>query len=227
MSEQNDFEGRLRDAMRAEGDSAQVSPDALGKIRGRLERPRQKRSPKRVIAFGVMAAAAACTAAVIVVPQLTGPANVQSASAPESNADQESGSAMLERDASPAAPKQQSPKSESESDKAAQQAPILGELVVGKDVNVLLMAEITGDTATARLSASKWEGDKWGVQHGRVLVGETGKLKWTGSLSGYVCEFRVIQSPGKPATVRIRLAQGGACSNPYVYELDGTTLTPK
>jgi hypothetical protein len=226
MSEQNDFEGRLRDAMRAEGDSAQVSPDALGKIRGRLERPRQKRSPKRVIAFGVMAAAAACTAAIIVVPQLTGPAHLESASAPKSAADQDT-SGMQRLDSSPAAPKQQSPESKSQSDEAASQAPVLGELVVGKDVNVLLMAEITGDTATARLSASKWEGDKWGVQHGRVLVGEAGKLKWTGSLSGYVCEFRVIQSPGKPATVRIRLAQGGACSDPYVYELDGTTLTPK
>lgn len=227
MSEHKDFESRLRDALRTEGDSARVSPDALGKIRGRIEEPRRKHSPKRVIAFGVMAAAAACTAAIIVVPQLTGGQPLQSASAPEGNTGQNNDSGMLGLDSSPAAPSERKgSESQSESDQASR-APVLGELVVGKDVNVLLMAEIKGDTATARLSASKWDGDKWGVQQGRVLVGEPGALTFSGSLSGHVCEFRVVQSFGKPATVRVRLAESGGCSDPYVYELDGTTLTPK
>jgi hypothetical protein len=221
MSEHNDFESRLRDALRTEGDSARVSPDALRKIRGRIEQPSRRRTPKRVIAFGVMAAAAACTAAVIVVPQLTGGPELQSASAPESAS--KDSAATDDRDTQAAKPGAQ------ELQTHADRAPILGELIVGKDVNVLLMASITGDTATARLSASKWEGGKWSVQQGNVTVGAPGALAFDGSLSGHVCEFRVVQTTGKPATVRVRLAQqrDGVCSDPYVYELDGTTLTPK
>jgi hypothetical protein len=227
MTEQKDFEGRLRDALRTEGDGARVSPDALGKIRGRIEQPRRKHSPKRVIAFGVMAAAAACTAAVIVVPQLTGGPELQSASAPESAAKQSVDGAQQDSDTRAAKPSEtEAPDSQMLPESAA---PVLGELVVGKDVNVLLMADISGGTATAHLSASKWDGAKWGVQQGNVQVGQPGALKFDGGFGGHVCEFRVVQTPGKPATVRVRLAMqsGGACSDAYVYELDDTTLTPK
>ncbi|GAB3400258.1 hypothetical protein [Flindersiella endophytica] len=227
MSEHNDFEGRLRDALRTEGDSARVSPDALGKIRGRIEQPRRKHSPKRVIAFGAIAAAAACTTAVIVVPQLTGGPDLRSASAPESAA--KDSAAQQDNDTSAAKPSETEASGESRMRQESAAVPVLGELVVGEDVNVLLTADISGDTATARLSASKWDGAKWGSRQGPVQVGAAGGLAFDGRLSGHVCEFRVVQAPGKPATVRVRLAQqsGGACSDAYVYELDGTTLRPK
>lgn len=229
MTDDNDFEGRLRDALRTEGESARVSQDALGKIRGRIEQPRRRRTPKRVIAFGVIAAAAACTAAVIVVPQLTGGPSLQSASAPESAAKRSDGSNATQDLAKPA-PKPSDTDTPADSRMQPEMAvPVLGELVVGKDVNVLLTAEVSGGTATARLSAAKWDGAKWGTRQGNVQVGAPGALTFDGSLGGHVCEFRVIQAPGKPATIRVRLAQqrGGACSAPYVYELDGTTLKPK
>src|SRR5262245_20485885 len=133
MTDDNDFEARLRDALRTEGESARVSQNALGKIRGRIEQPRRKHSPKRIIAFGAIAAAAACTAAVIVVPQLTGGPSQLNASAPESAAkSSDDSSAAQDSDTRATKPKPESLQTQSD------RAPILGELVVGNDVNVVL-----------------------------------------------------------------------------------------
>lgn len=223
MSEQKDFESRLRDALRADGENAEVSPNALGKIRGRMQqKPRRERRPsRRVIAYGVIAAAAACTAAVIVVPLLSGPSAIQTASAPgktESNSGtQYDGESSVQGQVPPAEPNP-TPTTLDSQEKSATHAGTLGELTVGKDLRLTLTyTELREDTATVTLWAPA----------GEIMVGKPFQWERGTAATPKLCEFRVTQAQNKPATVRVRLAQGSGCSSLYEYEVDGKTLRPK
>jgi hypothetical protein len=218
MTEQKDFESRLRDALRADGEGAQTDPRALGKIRGRLAQDPQRRPVKRVIVYGVMATAAACTAAVLVVPLFTSPASLDSASAPEQAASQ--GKTQYQA----ATPSQTQSPDESTQRSADQAPPVLGELTVGKDLRLTLTYSPNGtDTASVTLSAYKASG----ALAGSASVGAPNQWRPAAEAEPKLCEFRVTQPVNRPATVRVRLAQGSGCSALYTYELDGETLKQK
>jgi hypothetical protein len=222
MSEQKDFESRLRDALRADGENAELSPNALGKIRGRLQQPqRERRTARRVIAYGVMAAAAACTAAVIVVPLLSGPAAMQTSSAPgqaeSKSGTQYDGESSVQGQVPPAEPNP-TPTTMDSQEKSAMQGGTLGELTVGKDLRLMLTyTQLREDAATVTLWAPA----------GEVVVGKAYQWEPGTAATPKLCEFRVTQAQNKPATVRVRLAQGSGCSALYEYEVDGKTLKPK
>lgn len=226
MSEQKDFESRLRDALRADGEGAQIDPRALGKIRGRIAQGRRRRPVKRVIAYGVMAAAAACTAAILVVPWLAGPSTVENASAP-GQAESGPSADALQPQYGRATPSES--ESRSRNDSAQQPAPVIGELTVGKDLRVqLTYTHILADNASVTLWAFKaGASGRLDASAGSAAVGGPDQWTYAAGSEPKLCEFRVTQAPNRPATVRVRLAQGDGCSAPYVYEVDGKTLKPK
>lgn len=230
MSEQKDFESRLRDALRADGEGAQVDPRALGKIRGRIAQGPRRRPVKRVIAYGVMAAAAACTAAILVVPLLAGPSTLENASAPaQSQAESDTPTDALQPQYGRVTPSQTESESRSRNDSAQQPAPVIGELTVGKDLRVVLMyTHILADNASVTLSAFKaGASGRLDASAGSAAVGGPDQWTYAAGSEPKLCEFRVTQAPNRPATVRVRLAQGDGCSAAYVYEVDGKTLKPK
>lgn len=203
-----EMEQRLRAALRADAERARISPDAWSRIHRRLTSGTEPSARPRGRGFALGLAAVAVTVVSVTgflaVPRLL-------ATSPDEIGPAARDDARTTTTAGPSSPPQET---------AAPDAWVLAELSAaeGTDQAVsLVLAEAPGGGAFL-VPRERWEASADATVGQRI--GGPGRAERP---SG-VCELRLIQD--EEQTVRVRLATGDGCTEPYVFRLEGDRLVP-
>lgn len=205
-----DFENRLRQALRADAEHLRVDPDAWSQVQSRLHADEPKsdgrkvRSPSRrtwIAGTAIATAAAIATVVVMLAPRLADP--------------------NVSRDPDIAGPTRTpgTTPATAERTPAIQPAPApLAQVVIANEVRV----EVHWNPPQAVVKAFTWKANRWQPLEGAPAIGPrrtgSGELEAPG-----ICQLRVAGS-----TVTVRLAEGAKCGSlPYQYLIDQRTITKK
>lgn len=205
------MEQRLRAALNADAEQARVSPDAWSRIHRRLTSNTAQSTRPRGRRYALGLAAVTVTAV-----SVTGFLAVPRMLAPGSGDDLRPAA----RDGSQRPPVTATPTSTPSTTAAADV--VLAELSAAEGTEwgvSLVLAEAPGG-GTFLIPRERWEATSDATAGQRV--GAPGR---DASPAG-VCELRLVQEEERTVRVRLASADGGGCSDPYEFRLEGDRLEP-